>query len=130
MLRRAIKSKRSGMLSGGISLLHDNACPHIANLVRDKFQRFGWETLQHPPYSPDLYPCDFHIFGDLKKRHLWTSRRFHLDEEVQEWVRLWIVQGLTSFYKTGIDHLISQWDKCINTSSKLILNKTNSIVTL
>ena len=20
-----------------------------------------------PPYSPDLSPCDFHIFGDLKK---------------------------------------------------------------
>jgi hypothetical protein len=23
-------------------------------------------VLQHPPYSPDLSPCDFDIFGDLK----------------------------------------------------------------
>ena len=50
-------------------LLHDNARPHTANLVRDELQRFDWETLQHPPHSPILSPCDFHIFGDLKKRH-------------------------------------------------------------
>ena len=51
----AIKSKRPGMLSDGIILLHDNTCPHTANLVRDKLQRFGWETL-HPPYRPDFPP--------------------------------------------------------------------------
>ena len=103
-----------GMLSDVIILLHDNARPHTANLVWDKFQRFGWETLQHHPYSPDLFHSDFHIFGDQKKDI--RGRRFHSDEEVQEWVRLWIHQRPTSFYKTGIDRLISQWDKCINTS--------------
>ena len=67
------------MLSDGIIFLH-NARPHTANLVRDKLQRFGWETLQHPPYNPDPSLCDFHIFGDLKK-HI-RGRRFHSDEEV------------------------------------------------
>ena len=62
----AIKSQRPVMLSDVI-LLHDNDLPHTANLVRDKFRRFGWETLQHPPYSPDLSLCDLHIFGDMKK---------------------------------------------------------------
>ena len=62
-LRRTIKSKRPGMLSDGIILLHDNARPHTAYLVRDRLQRFGWETLQHPPYSPDLSPHDYHIFA-------------------------------------------------------------------
>ena len=82
MLRRAIKSKRPGMLSDVITLLHDNALPHTANLVRDNLQTFGWETLQHPSYISGLSPCDFHIFGDLKKDihgHL-----FHSDGEVQE----------------------------------------------
>ena len=96
-------------------LLHNNACPQTANLVRDKLQRFGWETLQHPPYSPYLSPCDFHIFVDLKKDI--RGHLFHWDEEVQEWVRLQINQQPTSFYKAGIDYLVSQWDKCINTSS-------------
>ena len=115
VLRRAIKSKRPGMLSDGIIPLHDNARTHNANLVRNKLERFGWETLQHPPYSPDLSPCDFHIFVGLKKDI--RGRRFHSDEEVQEWVRLWIHQRPTSFYKTGIDRLVSQWDKCIKSSA-------------
>ena len=34
---------------------------------------------------------------------------------MQEWLRLWIHQRPTSFCKTGIDCLVSQWDKCINT---------------
>ena len=40
VLRRAIKSKRPGILSDGIILLYDNARPHTANLVRDKLQKF------------------------------------------------------------------------------------------
>ena len=45
------KSKRPGMRSDRIILLHDNARPHTASLVRDKLEKFGSETLQHPPYS-------------------------------------------------------------------------------
>ena len=86
VLEHAIKSKRSGMLSDGIILLHYNIHSPTANLVRDKLQILGWETLQHPPYSPDLSPCEFHVFGDLKK--VIRGRRFHSDEKVQEWVRL------------------------------------------
>ena len=75
------------MLSDGIILLHDNARPHTANLVRDRptLQRFGWETLRHPLYNQDPSPCDFHIFGDLKKDI--REYLFHSDEEVQERVR-------------------------------------------
>ena len=72
-LRRAIKLKRPGMLSDGIIILHDNARPHTANLMRDKPQRFDWETLQHPLYSPDLSPCDLSHFWRLEERHSWTS---------------------------------------------------------
>ena len=33
--------------------------------------KFKWEQFEHPPYSPDMSPCDFHLFGPLKK----TSQR-------------------------------------------------------
>ena len=119
-----VKSKHPGMLLDGIILLHDNGHPHTANLVRDKLQRFGWKTLQLPPYRPELSTCDFHIFGDLKKDI--HGCLFHSDE-VQEWARLWIHQRPTSFCKTGIDHLISQRDKCINTSGNYFWIKQNPL---
>ena len=40
VLLRVIKSKRPGILLDEIILLHDNALPHTANLVRDKLQRY------------------------------------------------------------------------------------------
>jgi histone-lysine N-methyltransferase SETMAR len=83
-----------------------------ANSVRNTLQRFGWEVLQHPPYSPDLSPCDFHIFGDLKRDI--RGHRFASDEDVCGWVKMWFRRQPTSFFKDGTDRLISQWDKCIN----------------
>ena len=68
------------MLSDGIVLLYDNA--HTLNLVRNKPQRFGLVTLEHPTNSPDLSPSDFHIFGGLKKDI--RGRQFHPDKEVQD----------------------------------------------
>ena len=51
------KPKQPGPLSDGISVFHDNARPHTANLVRDKLQRFGWKILPNPPYSLHLSSC-------------------------------------------------------------------------
>jgi histone-lysine N-methyltransferase SETMAR len=28
----------------------------------------GWEVLPHPPYSPDLAPSDYHLFGFVKNQ--------------------------------------------------------------
>ena len=74
-----------------VILLHDNARPHTANLMRDKLHTFGWETHYNILLKAQIFSSsDFHIFGDLKKDI--RGRRFHSDEEVQEWMRLWIHQ--------------------------------------
>ena len=44
---------------------HDNAKPHVANIVKEKIAKFGWELLPHPLYSPDLAPSDHHLFRSL-----------------------------------------------------------------
>ena len=41
-----------------------------------------WEVWCHPPYSPDLAPCDYHLFGPLKQDL--GGQRFATDDEVQE----------------------------------------------
>lgn len=48
-------------------ILHiDNARPHNSRMTKDKIKELGWKRLEHPPYSPDISPCDFFLFGYVK----------------------------------------------------------------
>ena len=49
-------------------MLHDNARPHTALSVPRFLTKHNVTVLPHPPYSPDLSPCDFFLFPRLKKR--------------------------------------------------------------
>jgi hypothetical protein len=46
--------------------LHDNARTHSAALTRETLAQMYWTAIEHPSYSPDLSPCDHHMFGLLK----------------------------------------------------------------
>jgi hypothetical protein len=49
-----------------MALLHlENALPHLVQL---KFDLMGIHQLSYPPYSPDIAPCDFWLFGDFKMK--------------------------------------------------------------
>ncbi len=52
----------------GRKFLHlDNAPAHNATLTIQLIQQLGWTRLPQPSYSPDLAPCDFWLYGRLKK---------------------------------------------------------------
>ncbi|GFX08184.1 mariner Mos1 transposase [Trichonephila clavipes] len=87
-LRRAIQNKRRGMLSAGVVLLHDNARPHTANRTQDLITSFGWEQLDHTPYSPYLAPSDYHLFMHLKKNL--AGQRHSDDDEAKTTVKQWL----------------------------------------
>jgi len=50
-----------------VLLLHDNARPRSAALTQKKLAQMYWTALEHPPYSLDLCPCHYHVFGPLKE---------------------------------------------------------------
>src|ERR1043165_1232827 len=58
---------RVGLNNKDILLQHDNARPHTALRTQQMIQKIGWTRLPHPPYSPDLAPSDYHLFGAMKK---------------------------------------------------------------
>ncbi|KMQ86389.1 transposase [Lasius niger] len=109
-LRRAIQNKRRGMLTRGVCLLHDNARPHTARDTTALLERFKWDVLEHPPYSPDLAPSDFHLFLHLKK-HL-GGKRFD-DDKVKE-VMMWFNEQAADFYDSGIQKLVPRLNKCLD----------------
>ena len=67
-LKDVLKEKRHGMVTKWILFLHDNAPAHRALATRKKLACLGFQCLDHPPYSPDLAPSDYHLFPGLKKQ--------------------------------------------------------------
>lgn len=49
-------------------LLHDNAPSHKSIIVSRYLAKHNVCVLNHPPYSPDLAPCDFSLFPKLKMK--------------------------------------------------------------
>ncbi len=67
--------------------------------------------MEHLPYSPDLAPSNFHIFG-LLKHHL-GGMRFKTDAEVMNEVETFCRKQSVQFFRDGIFKLVQRWDKCI-----------------
>ncbi len=66
-LKESLRRKRPNLWRGRNFLLHhDNASPHTAFDTVKKLKQWKIRTLEHPPYSPDLAPCDFALFPKLK----------------------------------------------------------------
>lgn len=111
-LRRAIQNKRRGLLSSGVVLLHDNARPHTAAATGQLLDRFRWDIFDHPPYSPDLAPSDYHLFMHLKK---WLAlQRFGNDDELKNGVTKWFKTQAGNFYEDGILKLLKRYQKCVD----------------
>jgi [histone H3]-lysine36 N-dimethyltransferase SETMAR len=69
-------------------------------------------VLQHPQYSPDLAPSDFHLFRPLKE--FLVGKRFADQEELQDTVVDYFEQLDKQQYREGMFKLVSRWDKCLN----------------
>jgi len=65
-LRCEMHANRPDLLENGVLILRDNARPQLGKDVRELLDRYSWEVLPHPPYSPDMSPPDFDLFPKLK----------------------------------------------------------------
>jgi transposase len=44
----------------------DNTRPQTTQMIRNFFRHNGLRRLACPPYSPDIAPSDFYLFGKVK----------------------------------------------------------------
>jgi transposase len=96
-LRRAIQNRGHGMLTYGVVILHDGALPRTVARTWQLLERFNWELFDHPPYSPDLAPNDYHLFTHLKN---WLrSQRFNNNELMKGLKCGWAHRRQTSLRK-------------------------------
>jgi hypothetical protein len=77
----------------------------------ETIQKLKWNVLPHPPYSPELAPSDYHLFGPVKG--YLGGKRFRNNEEVIQDVREWLYGQPKDFFLSGIRKLPDRWRKCI-----------------
>jgi len=75
-LKNIFKEKNNGKFTTGILFLHDNTPAHRALGTQTKLAYLGFQCLDHPHYSPDLTPSDYHLFHGLKKKNIEKSPFF------------------------------------------------------
>ena len=63
-LKDILKEKRRGKVTKGVLFLNDNAPAHRALATQKKLAYLGFQCFDHPPYSPDLAPSDYHLSLD------------------------------------------------------------------
>ena len=98
------------LLSQGV-LLHHNAPAHTSAVATAATRDCSFELLNHPPYSPDLAPSDFHVFLSLKDSlHGQTSES---DETVIQAINDQSEQLDEKFFIDGVKSLGRRWEKCI-----------------
>lgn len=117
-LKTAIKEKRRGKLTKGVLLLHDNAPVHKSRVAMAALYHCGFEMLNHPPYSPDLAPCDYYLFPKLKKEL--RGKKFSNDEEVKSAISAYFEDKDNTFFFDGINKLIERSEKCIRVKGEYI----------
>jgi len=94
-LKDILKEKRSGNFTKGVLFLQDIAPAHRALATQKKLAYLGFQCLDHPPYSPDLDPSDYHLFPGLKKQL--KGRHFSSDAEVTASAETWLDGQISEF---------------------------------
>jgi len=102
--------KRRGKVTKGVLFFHDNAPAHRALATQKKLAYLGFQSLDHPPYSPYLAQSDYHLFHGLKKQL--KGRHFSSEAEVIAAAETWLNGQLSELFLSGLQTLEQRAKKC------------------
>jgi len=126
-LKNILKEEPRGKFTKVVLFLHDNGPAHRALATQKKLTYLGFQCLDHPPYSPDLAPSDYHLFPGLKNQL--EGRHFSSDAKVigaaETWLPGWTDKLL--IFLSGLQKLQQRGKKCIELRGEYV-EKTPSLV--
>ena len=112
LIARIRRSRRDSWENKRWILHHDNAPAHSALSIRQFLAERQVATLEHPPYSPDLAPCDYWLFPKIKG--VLKGSHFEGVEDIKEHV----TSTLRSIKKEEFEGCFEAWkrrfQKCID----------------
>jgi len=111
-LRNDIRRKRPELWRAGKWLLHDDNAPsHRALATREFLTHNNVTTFSHPPYSPDLAPCDFFLFPKMKLQL--RGRRFDGLEDIQQEAQTVLGKLREQDFQHAFQQWQRSWDQCV-----------------
>ena len=103
-----------------LCLIHDNASAHKYVLVQDFLKDEKVVQLSHPPYSPDLSPCDFFPVSFTKETLsglvVVMSLEVHLSLQLTSVFRVFLKKA----YFSAFTEWISRLEKCVTVKGEYV----------
>lgn len=94
-VKPAMRQKQRGSQRKGVILLHNNECPHIAQLTQEIICKMGWDYII-PPTAQIWH-------------HLIFTSLVHYNEDIKNFVEKWLKQQGKDFFAAGIKKLVNHW---------------------
>jgi transposase len=99
-------ARRKGLPSFSVHM--DNSMCHNGAKITEKLEKRHITRAPHPPYSPDLIPRDFWLFGILKQKK--KERVFQSEEQIlaaitERWNEL-TFEDIQRVFHNWMEHLI------------------------
>ena len=117
-LKRALTKKRPQLPLDRVILHQDNAPCHKARTTLIEIDFLGFNLLEHPPYSPDLAPCDFRLFPEMKAKL--RGIHFNTVEELQTAAKGIVKSFDTEWYKQTFDKWVARHEKCVRVAGDYV----------
>ena len=103
-LHERVRRRRPDMWKNTSWILHhDNAQAHNALSVKRYLAKNNIPVMGHPPYTPDLAPCDFYLFPKIK--YALKGTRF----DSVDAVKAKATQLLNSIAQYDLQYCFQQW---------------------
>lgn len=97
-------------------MLHDNSRVHDAEEVENFLKQEGINLIPHPPYSPDLSPCDYWL-NDYIKRNLTDQTN---EKSLHTAVSKIVFNIPEKEYKKTFEKLIERMKLCIKNDGNYV----------
>jgi len=107
-LRKRVQQVRTDIADDWV-LHHDNAPAHTALSIREFLTNIP--VLPHPPYSPDLAPCDLYLFPKLKLNL--KGHHFGTMENIQKTVTDELHTLTENNFRYCYDQWKKRWNRCV-----------------
>ena len=109
---KRFRRKRPALFTSGRWHFHqDNAPVHNSIRVSNYLTEMDIKTVPHPPYRPDLAPCDFWLFPKLRENL--RGSRFETIEEMKQAVTRVVDTFTLADFQGAFQKLVERYNKCI-----------------